>query len=285
MKSARFAMLGLALLARAQDDQPYNFLESQIQPRDTVTTVAAPLSIAYAVCLLPRPFRTNSRDRPSQYWEGNDGPWYFSHLKHASTRRVTDRPRTSYVLRLGQPKGQVVRVFPSTKATHVIVTDDQGCPESWYPSSARDADTVRDCEFSRGGFFMSNESNGWADMSLYSLTFQEVYGHPSNGYFGFDKVGLGYSGSAGTIDHQVIAAVADSNYWFGSLPLNPNPVNFSSIDNPQPSLLQSLKTTRNISSLSWGYTAGAKYRMFNSFCRCERPRQLSPSPTPRYPSS
>lgn len=43
MKRTRLGLLGLALLAQAQ------IMETQIQPRDTVTTLAAPLSLAYAI--------------------------------------------------------------------------------------------------------------------------------------------------------------------------------------------------------------------------------------------
>lgn len=44
-------------------------------------------------------------------------------------------------------------------------------------------------------------------------------------------------------------------------PLGPKPTNFTSFNNPQPSFLWSLKNESYIPSLSWGYTAGAQYRL------------------------
>lgn len=44
-------------------------------------------------------------------------------------------------------------------------------------------------------------------------------------------------------------------------PLGPKPTNFTNFDYPQPSFLWSLKNESYIPSLSWGYTAGAKYRL------------------------
>lgn len=48
--------------------------------------------------------------------------------------------------------------------------------------------------------------------------------------------------------------------------MNTQPVNYSHIGNfSGPSLFTSLKTQKLIPSLSWSYTAGAKYRKFSSF--------------------
>ncbi|GME26020.1 acid protease [Neofusicoccum parvum] len=220
MKRTRLGLLGLALLAQAQ------IMETQIQPRDTVTTLAAPLSLA-----------------PSQFWDGNDGQW------------------TSYILRMGRPTAQIIRVFPSTKSTYFWAVFSIGCPsDHYYPSAAKDADSVKDCEDSRGGMYASDNSSDYVDDSPYALHIDDNLGYSGiSGQFGFDAVGLGYRGEGGTVDHQVVASIGRPEWWFGVLPLNPRPTNLSDIDNPQNSLLQSLKNGHNISSLSWGYTAGAKY--------------------------
>lgn len=66
---------------------------------------------------------------------------------------------------------------------------------------------------------------------------------------------------------SVVAGIGDTHFtWLGALGLNPRPVNFT--DRPGAvftSLVQQLKNQSNISSLSWGYTAGAKYRKSQSF--------------------
>ncbi|KAB2568947.1 hypothetical protein DBV05_g12380 [Lasiodiplodia theobromae] len=101
---------------------------------------------------------------------------------------------------------------------------------------------------------------------MYWLHVDEDLGYEkANGNFGFDQVGLDYLGAGGTIEHQVIATIAYEGFWFGAFPLNPRPFNFTDMNAPQTSFLQSLKDNNNISSLSWGYTAGAKYRSDNFF--------------------
>ncbi|KAL1645823.1 hypothetical protein SLS58_003707 [Diplodia intermedia] len=190
-----------------------------------MTTLPAPLSLS-----------------PSQFWDGNDGQW------------------TSYILRLGGPQLQNVRVFPSTKSNYIWAIDPLGCPDGYYPGN----DSTKDCEDSRGGTFAGNESVGWTELSVYKLHVDEDLGYDgANGRFGFDDVGLDYLGAGGNLHHQLIATTTD--FWSGVLPLNPRPVNTSDMNRPQTSFLQSLKDANNISSLSWGYTAGAKYRSENFF--------------------
>ncbi|KAI3394467.1 hypothetical protein diail_2659 [Diaporthe ilicicola] len=77
-----------------------------------------------------------------------------------------------------------------------------------------------------------------------------------NGLFGYDSVGLGSSGTA--VEHQVVAGIATPNFWVGSLGLGANYTNFSEDERPS-SLLRTLKDSRSIPSLSYGYTAGAPY--------------------------
>lgn len=49
--------------------------------------------------------------------------------------------------------------------------------------------------------------------------------------------------------------------YSGIFGLNPQPVNFTSLGNlSSPSFLTTLKDEGTIPSLSWSYTAGAKYR-------------------------
>jgi hypothetical protein len=88
-----------------------------------------------------------------------------------------------------------------------------------------------------------------------------------NAYYGFDTLTLGLPGAdLPSLDNQIIAGIATNNYWLGYLGLSPIPFNFSSqndatsMRDPQPSFLSSLKNQSLIPSLSWGYTAGASYR-------------------------
>ncbi|KAH7030063.1 aspartic peptidase domain-containing protein [Macrophomina phaseolina] len=236
MKHAFFCLGSLALLPSSQAALPHDVRESQLQHRDPATTLPAPLSLG-----------------PSQFWDGNDGQW------------------TSYILRLGAPTGQVVRVLPSTQSPAIWAISTYACKyaENFYPSIAEDANKTADCQDNRGGVFDYQKSVGWVAKSTYPLHVDEYleYRDGANGDIGFDQVGLDWSGASGsaTLDHQVIASTYYERFWFGVLPLYPRPVNLSEIDHPQPSLMESLKSTGYIPSLSWGYTAGAKYRSENFF--------------------
>lgn len=85
-------------------------------------------------------------------------------------------------------------------------------------------------------------------------------GYGGNGLFGLDKVGLQISNSGGVeLEGQVVAGIAESDFWLGNFGLGPKPVNFSGLEYPVASYLQSLKDNGKIPSLSWGYTAGASY--------------------------
>jgi hypothetical protein len=86
--------------------------------------------------------------------------------------------------------------------------------------------------------------------------------YTGNGDFGHDTVSLGYNGGGGpTLQDQVVAGIATPDFWLGSIGLDPEPSNFSTMNDPQPSYLAALRNQSLIPSLSWGYTAGAYYSM------------------------
>lgn len=63
------------------------------------------------------------------------------------------------------------------------------------------------------------------------------------------------------VDNSVVASVNGTDFYFGVLGLNPRPTNFTTQNDPQASFLQLLKNQSFIPSLSYGYTAGAPYRL------------------------
>ncbi len=145
-------------------------------------------------------------------------------------------------------------VLASTAVPETWVIDKRGCT-SQDPSN---------CAASRGHTFNPNTTTTWKDQGLYGLGAETNLPYTSNfddGDYGFDTLGLGYSGSGGpALDHQVVATVATKDFYLGNLGLTPRPVNFSSFDNPSPSFLTSLRNQSLIPSLSYGYNAGAQYR-------------------------
>jgi hypothetical protein len=135
-------------------------------------------------------------------------------------------------------------------------------PEGCTPSDPPD------CGQERGFLFYSNRSSSWYEEGLFGLFLDDIstLGYSGNGDFGFDKVELGWPGQNGTIlENQVIGGIATKDFYLGRLGLSPRPVNFSSFYDPHPSLLSTLAAENKIPSASWGYTAGAYYRLRQPF--------------------
>ena len=127
----------------------------------------------------------------------------------------------------------------------------QGCPSG--DSS---------CPEERGDLFNNATSSTWKAQGYYHLILEENLGIDGVGYFGNDTVGLGIQGSGGpTLENQVVGGIATENYYLGVLGVNPKPINFTSLDEGQPSYISSLKEQSLIPSVSFGYTAGAQYSM------------------------
>ncbi|KAL9584727.1 MAG: hypothetical protein Q9212_001940 [Teloschistes hypoglaucus] len=87
--------------------------------------------------------------------------------------------------------------------------------------------------------------------------------YPSdNATFGLDTVALGVTNATGgpTMRNQIVAAISGNEYVMGMFGLGQQPTNLSDFSNPHPSFLTMLYSQRLIPSLTWSYTAGAKYR-------------------------
>lgn len=148
-------------------------------------------------------------------------------------------------------------MLPSTASSAVwVVLEDPGCKDV----------PVANCAASRGKTFNSSISATWEtnlQWSIYELGVDDqLRDYEVNGDYGYDSVTLGHLGGGGPTVRSVIAGIGDTHFtWLGALGLNPRPVNFTDKPGaPFPSLVQLLKDQGNISSLSWAYTAGARYR-------------------------
>ncbi|KAI9686095.1 MAG: hypothetical protein M1822_004078 [Bathelium mastoideum] len=184
---------------------------------------------------------------PSLYWDGDDGWW------------------STFQIQVGTP-GQTVRLLPGTSAnagSTIWVVISEGCVDV-NPD-------LTNCPNERGYVFQSNLSTSWStqgiqngiDGAIFSLnTFEEgILGLTGNGSYGYDNVRLGLPGSdLPTLQKQVIAGIWTDNYFLGSLGLSPIPFNFTNLDDPQPSMLGTLRNQSLIPSASWAYAAGAHYQ-------------------------
>ncbi|KAL8831509.1 MAG: hypothetical protein Q9170_005266 [Blastenia crenularia] len=134
--------------------------------------------------------------------------------------------------------------------------------------------TIRDpsnCASDRGGFFNKNQSSTWKDEGLYELDQELNLGYTGNGNFGLDSIALGYPGSrAITVEQQMLATIAAKDFYIATWGIAPRPTNLSRSGTDETtfapgdlyqSLLSTLKEKSGIPSLSYGYTAGARYRL------------------------
>ena len=186
----------------------------------------------------------------------------FSNLVLADqiTRDGADGDWSSFWLRVGNP-GQSVRVLPSTAGQATWVVAPGGC----LPGEAGKLEIIS-CSDSRGELFDASKSTSWNSTGNYTMGLEMNLGYNDTATFGLDTVALGASEAIGgpSLDSQVVAAYANDDYYIGMFGLSSQPTNFSLLANSTPSFLTTLKAMNIIPSLSWGYTAGARYRKLSS---------------------
>ena len=166
--------------------------------------------------------------------DGDDGPW------------------SSFSIRVGNP-AQNLRVLASTTVPETWVVLKTGCTDQ-DPSG---------CNLARGTLFNPNTSTTWQDQGSFGLGVEinlPYTGNYDNGDYGFDSLGFGLQSNGVTVNHSVIAAIATKDFFLGNLGLTPRPINFTQFDDPKTSLLTNLRNSNQIPSLTFGYSAGAKYR-------------------------
>ncbi|EEU34955.1 uncharacterized protein NECHADRAFT_78521 [Fusarium vanettenii 77-13-4] len=183
---------------------------------------------------------------PSQYFEGNDGPW------------------SSFNVRVGTTP-QDARVLVSTAAPEtLVILSEYGCSERIFD------DVPTNCAVSRGNLFNPNESSTWHNLGVFGINDGEVglganLGYQQPAQFGLDVLGIGLvDGSGGiTLKNQTVGGIATASpFYLGIFGINNQPLNFTTLGNfSAPSFITTLKDQKRIPSLSWSYTAGAIYRL------------------------
>ena len=163
--------------------------------------------------------------------DGDDGPW------------------SSFTILLGTPP-QNLRVFVSNEISTTWVVETQGC-------------TVGDttCLNGRGLLFNPNTSSTWSQYGFYALGAEQNLGSTSNARYGNDTVVLGIQGSGGpALPDQIVAAFSTDDFYLGFIGVNPASTTLQQ-KQQKASYLTTLKNQNMIPSLSFGYTAGNKYRL------------------------
>jgi hypothetical protein len=185
---------------------------------------------------------------PSQKFDGNDGSW------------------STFKMNVGTP-GQDFRVLPSTKGSVAYVIAPEGCLAGLDPTNCQETRGIEIFNSAQNIGFQTNESTSWSSIGQYDVDLEDALNYTTQGLFGFDKLSLGTAADSNTLslDHQVVAAIADPGYWLGILPLGQADSSFSSQSKSIPSFFNQLRNATKIPSLSYAYAAGAKYRLKSVF--------------------
>ncbi|CBX93113.1 hypothetical protein IAQ61_008835 [Plenodomus lingam] len=185
---------------------------------------------------------------PSQKFDGNDGSW------------------STFTVSVGTP-GQDFRVLPSTKGGVTYLVAPEGCLPGIDPEGCPEARGAEIFNSAQNIGFQANVSTTWSAIGQYEIDLEQSLNYTSRGLFGFDRVQLGpaAAGSALALDSQVVAGIADPDYYMGILPLGTADSSFSSLGRSVDSLMNQLRNTSKIPSLSYAYTAGASYRLKSVF--------------------
>lgn len=156
---------------------------------------------------------------------------------------------STFAIQIGTP-AQTARVLFSTAGYETWIVDPQGCPSEYTDK----------CAFNRGNVVSSENSTSWTYIKIAELSLETNLGYVGNGQYGYETVELGYPTSGGPkLEKQIVASIASPDFWLGQIGLDPAPSNFTTLNDPQPSLMWNMVKQSIIPSTSWSYTAGAAY--------------------------
>ncbi|KAJ4297547.1 hypothetical protein N0V90_005439 [Kalmusia sp. IMI 367209] len=195
--------------------------------------------------LVPRQTSTEPYEvPPSQQFDGNDGSW------------------STFKISIGTP-AQEFRVLASTRSGQTFTVVPGGCQSDIDPPDCANLRGAQVFNSAQSPGFLANESDTWSMIGQYDIDLEDGLNYTSRGLFGYDKVALGPVGDSGelSLDKQVVGGVADMAYYLGHIPLGVTESKFSSQSASNEPLIYQLRNTSNIPSISFSYTAGAKYRL------------------------
>ncbi|QVM07957.1 hypothetical protein D8B26_002654 [Coccidioides posadasii str. Silveira] len=159
-------------------------------------------------------------------WIGYDGNW------------------SPVAIRVGSPS-QWMNVLPNTGSSETWVIGRGGC------------DSTMKCRTERGGLFLSNESSTWNEVGFYELGNTLQLGHAGIGDYGLDIISMD---NQLDLEDQVVSILNTTEWWIGSLGLGTKKTTFTGSE--KLSVLSTLVENRSlVPSHSYGYTAGASYRL------------------------
>jgi hypothetical protein len=181
---------------------------------------------------------------PSQEWDGNDGSW--------STFKIT----------IGTPP-QEFRVLASTQSGQTFTVMPDGCIAGTDPSNCAELRGAQIFDSAQSPGFLSNTSSTWDWIGQYDIDLEDRLNYTARGIFGYERIALGSSGDTGILsaNSSLVGGVADMAYYMGHVPLGVSKSKFGSQSQSLDPLIYQLRNTSQIPTMSFAYTAGAKYRL------------------------
>lgn len=150
-------------------------------------------------------------------------------------------------IRVGATEEQYVTVLPFTGSQETWVVGPGGC------------DGTATCADLRGGLFYKNLSQTWQEQGYYELGFDtNLLGNSDYADYGLDQVALYDQFS---LQGQVIGIINTTDFWLGALGLGVAQTRFAGTSNHLTFLSSMVEIASQIPSHSYGYTAGAFYRL------------------------
>ena len=119
-------------------------------------------------------------------------------------------------------------------------------------------DGTATCQSARGGLFNSGESTTFQDYGFYELGSDPDLGTSQFGYYGLDTLALDDSVSE---PEQILAIINTTDSLLGQLGLGVQQTRLNGSENVLPFLSSLVQNNSVIPSHSYGYTAGASYRL------------------------
>jgi hypothetical protein len=206
------------------------------------------MSTAYKMPLVHREASTPTPEPyevpPSQKWDGNDGSW--------STFKIT----------IGSPP-QEFRVLASTQSGQTFTVLPDGCSAGTDPFDCAELRGAQVFNSAQSPGFLANTTSTWDRIGQYDIDLEERLNYTARGIFGYDRLALGPSGDTGvlSVNRSLVGGVADMAYYTGHIPLGVSKSKFGSQSQSVDPLMYQLRNTSQIPTMSFAYTAGAKYRL------------------------
>ena len=152
-----------------------------------------------------------------------------------------------------------INIRIGSDSQYISVLPNVGSSETWAIGPGG-CDGTFTCEQERGGLFTSESSSTWDKLGDYELDFDSALGDSGSAEYGLDTIALN---DAISLPGQIVGVLNTTASWLGQLGLGVHLTRFAGSKNRLTLLSSLVEIAGIIPSHSYGYTAGAWYRLKN----------------------